>query len=194
MTEEMDRAKSKLGVANTDNRSIAWRLSLWSEFIKTRDAHRCVNCESIISIQAHHIFRKIVYPQGSLELGNGITLCRECHGKLHAAFNRRPDPSLPLNSQGGDDQDEISFLYGLLMDDAEERQIDQNRYYHISDEMLLMFVAYQGYQDYFDLMLEGKMSRIRCAHEIWRGAPEQWYTNLADDLLQLLLVSTPGNV
>ncbi|WP_410017557.1 HNH endonuclease [Pseudomonas sp. 20S_6.2_Bac1] len=55
-----------------------------------RDGFRCVHCESRHGIQAHHIFRRVTFPEGKYELGNGITLCRVCHKLLHSEFNRRP--------------------------------------------------------------------------------------------------------
>ena len=57
----------------------------------------------------------------AFETGNGITLCRECHGRVHAEFNGRPDLNLPLGAEQGDDQGEWAFLFGLLRNDAIRR-------------------------------------------------------------------------
>jgi hypothetical protein len=40
-------------------------LRRWSEFIRERDGHRCVNCRS------------------TRNPGNGITLCKPCHQQIH---------------------------------------------------------------------------------------------------------------
>ena len=188
LINEVDRARAKLEAAITNGRSHASCLQLWSEFVRVRDG-RCLNCDSMMAIQAHHVFRKVVHPSGSLESGNGITLCLRCHKEIHSTFNRRPIPGTPLNAQGGDDQDEMSFLFGLLMDDANARRMDHNRYYYISDEMLQMFVKYQGYAEYFESMQRGNISRLRAAHEIWRGMPDEWYRNIASDFGEILLHS-----
>jgi hypothetical protein len=100
----------------------------------------------------------------------------------HAQFNGAADLSLPLGAQGGDDQDEIAFLYGALWEDAERRGVDQNEFYFISDAMLDFFIAAQGYRHYLDLVRDGSMSRIRMAHEIWRNMPEEFYARLASSL------------
>ncbi|MNP64998.1 HNH endonuclease [compost metagenome] len=84
-----------------------------------------MHCESSQGIQAHHIFRRTTLPEGKYELGNGITLCRECHKSLHAQFNGRPVDGEPLNERGGDDQDEMAYLYGRLDVDSDDRGLDK---------------------------------------------------------------------
>ncbi|WP_157815228.1 HNH endonuclease [Pseudomonas sp. QS1027] len=79
-----------LACAIEAQRSERWCLALWGRFIRMRDGFRCVHCESRHGIQAHHIFRRVTFPEGKYELGNGITLCRVCHKLLHSEFNRRP--------------------------------------------------------------------------------------------------------
>lgn len=70
-----------------------WRLG-----VLKRDCYRCVACESSGKIDAHHViyFRNIiqifnVLPGDSYELAgclwdqdNGVTLCRDCHRKVHS--------------------------------------------------------------------------------------------------------------
>ncbi|WP_366521067.1 HNH endonuclease [Pseudomonas citronellolis] len=151
-----------------------------------RDGGRCLNCGSDRQAEAHHIFRKSIYSAGRFELGNGVALCRRCHWYLHGEFNGKPAPNEPLNAQGGDDQNEMAFLYGLLADDAQKRCLDQDEFYFVSDEMLAFFNRWQGYDSFVELSC---LSRVRKAHEIWRNMPQEWYRNLAEDLGRALLMA-----
>ena len=123
--------KLALSTAVQKQRSAKWILRQWSRYIKERDSYRCVCCESEEGIQAHHVVRKTLYPWGAVETGNGITLCRECHRRVHEKSNGRGDLSVPLGE--ADDQDEWSFLFGLLLDDAKRRDIDQDEFYFLAD-------------------------------------------------------------
>ncbi|GAC1674387.1 MAG: hypothetical protein NVS9B2_23810 [Steroidobacteraceae bacterium] len=191
-TAQLRVLKGKLIRAIAGERSPKWCLALWARFIKARDAYRCVNCNSDTGIQAHHIFRRAAYQYGMLEPGNGITLCRQCHRKVHAAFNGRPVFSEPLNARGGDDQNEIAYLYGILHDDAARNGLEQDEFYYLADHMLDFFVKYQGYGKYRQLVREGRMSRIRFAHEAWRAAPENWYSYLGE-VVGLALAAVCGS-
>lgn len=188
-TDVLDIRHRRLVLASAidRNRSGRWILRLWSRFIKARDLYRCVCCESAQDLQAHHIVRKTLYPWGAFETGNGITLCRECHERVHEHFNRRPDLSLPLSAEQGDDQDEWSYLFGLLRDDAVRRGLDEDDFYFLGDHMLRFFVNCQGYEDLYELVMRGEMTRIRFAHEVWHSMPETWYTNLFAKVVELNL-------
>lgn len=189
MNEDIRAARLRLERALESSRSDRWCLTLWSRLIRTRDAFRCVHCKASDGIQAHHIFRKVIYPAGRFQPGNGITLCRDCHSYLHATYNGKPKQDDPLNMKGGDDQDEVAFLYGLLVDDAIERGLDQDEHYFISDEMLELFNAWQQH----DTILQSpNLSRVRKAHELWRIMPLPWYQNLADELLHILIKADVG--
>ena len=95
-------------------------LRRWSEFIRLRDGHRCVDCHSREHLSAHHICRKSFFEQAQFETGNGITLCRECHreaeqrgfdeasGLGQASGERRGASKLPL----------MERFYSILLDDA----------------------------------------------------------------------------
>ncbi len=159
-------------------------MTLWSRFIRIRDEGRCLNCLSSKKVEAHHIFRKTIYPAGRFEQGNGIALCRSCHWYLHSKFNGRPAPGEPLNARGGDDQDELAFLYGLLADSADERGLDHNEFYFINDEMLKFFNSWQGYDEFVQISCK---SQLQKAHEVWRNMPGEWYEHLADNFGQVLL-------
>ncbi|MGE0348366.1 HNH endonuclease [Hydrogenophaga sp.] len=183
--EGIRRQKAALTKAIERNRSDKWILRLWSRYIKARDMYRCLCCDSAERIQAHHIIRKTLYPGCAFDIGNGVTLCHECHGRVHAEFNRRPDLTLPLGAEQGDDQDEWAFLFGLLRDDAVLRGLDEDEFYYLGDHMLKFSVRCQGYEDFYDGVMRGEMSRIKFAHEIWRTMPQIWYTNLISELVSL---------
>jgi hypothetical protein len=165
--------------------STKWILRLWGFFIKERDSYRCVCCGSENHIQAHHIVRKTLYPLGAVETGNGITLCRECHGRVHEKSNGLADLSLPLAE--ADDQDEWAFLFGLLLDDAKIRGLDQDEFYFFEDHMLRFFVNVQGYENMHEAVAQGEISRISFAHEIWQVMPESWCENFVSDAIRLNL-------
>lgn len=163
-------------------RSAKWLLRLWSSFIKTRDGFRCICCNSNEKIQAHHIVRRTLFPPASVDPGNGITLCRDCHRRVHAEFNGKPHLSRPIGAEQGDDQNEWSFLFGLLVEDAHNRRLPEGEFYHLGDRLMEFSVACQGYEELYESVRRGTTSRVRFAHEIWRGMPEQFYTRLASDL------------
>ncbi len=134
--ESIRQKKIALQRAIDRERSVKWILCLWSRFIKARDLGRCVCCLSTQGIQAHHIIRKSLYPWSAFDTGNGITLCSECHQRVHADFNGRPNLAGPLNAEGGDDQDEWAFLFGLLRDDATSRSLNEDDFYFLNDHIL----------------------------------------------------------
>ena len=163
--------------------SAKWILRQWSRFIRERDGHRCVCCESDEGIQAHHIVRKTLYPWGAAETGNGITLCRACHRHVHEKSNGRADLSLPLGE--GDDQDDWTFLFGLLLKDAQQRGLGQDEFYFFPDHMLKFFLDVQGYENLYVMVMRGEISRISYAHEIWRSMPKVVYENFVAELFKL---------
>lgn len=61
----------------------SYALNYWSKTIKKRDNYTCKNCDSKKKLNAHHIKPKKYFPELALELDNGVTLCKKCHGELH---------------------------------------------------------------------------------------------------------------
>lgn len=58
--------------------------SVWSNLIKERDNHTCQKCGISDGIMiAHHIDPVINNPIESLDLDNGLTLCKKCHKHVH---------------------------------------------------------------------------------------------------------------
>jgi len=62
-----------------------YRLALlsWAYTIKKLDNHMCKLCSSKEELNAHHIMPKKDFHELSLDLDNGITLCKKCHYKTH---------------------------------------------------------------------------------------------------------------
>lgn len=61
---------------------IKGKLSKWSRLVRNRDK-KCMYCGSIENLHAHHIKHKIDYPELAFDICNGITLCSDCHYKVH---------------------------------------------------------------------------------------------------------------
>lgn len=143
--EAINLRLTKLREALAAGRSRVSCLRRWSEFIRERDGHRCVDCHSQGRLFAHHICRKSFFSAAQFNTGNGITLCRECHREVHAGFNGRPDMSLPADAQGGEKLALMERLYSILVDDAVERGLMREDFYYLSDEVLGSLKRMQGY-------------------------------------------------
>lgn len=148
MTANIEAITLKLGKLDAAIASGASRkqcLRRWSEFIRERDGHRCVDCQSRFGLSAHHICRKSFLNIAEFQTGNGITLCRSCHRAMHQGFNGRPDLSLPVDAQNGEKLHRMERLYSILTDDAVERGLTREEFYYLSDELLNGFKRMQGY-------------------------------------------------
>ena len=74
----------KIGmIFNKNTNEYMYALNYWSKTIKKLDNHICKLCDSKIKLNAHHIMPKNDFPKLSLNIDNGITLCNNCHGKVH---------------------------------------------------------------------------------------------------------------
>jgi len=54
----------------------------WSQTVKKLHNNQCQNCYSQAEI-SHHILHKSKYPALSLNVNNGIALCKKCHNEVH---------------------------------------------------------------------------------------------------------------
>jgi hypothetical protein len=123
-----------------------------------------VICHETSGLSAHHIIRKSLIPEMQLEFGNGITLCRSCHREPHEAFNRRPDLTLPMDYEGGDNIDLAAAFFNALGEDAKARGLLCDEYYYVSDSALRTFKRFQC----IDPDLEFPGYRVEQAYLIWR--------------------------
>ena len=76
------KLKSFLIIGGSKHR-YAHALRAWSKLVRVRDYDKCVLCESKIDVISHHILHKSKYPKLSLNINNGITLCKKCHKEVH---------------------------------------------------------------------------------------------------------------
>jgi hypothetical protein len=118
------------------------------------------------------VFRRTLLPHARYETGNGITLCYPCHKIAHEGFNGRPDLSLPIGAQGGDDQDEVAFYYLKLLESAEAFGLDHDEFYAFSNEMLSFFVKVQGFEHLYWKVQDMEITGLLMAYNIWFRAPE----------------------
>jgi len=184
----VDLALERFLTAIEGNRSLRYCLRRWSEFIRVRDGLRCVVCHETSGLSAHHIIRKSFIPEMQLEFGNGITLCRSCHGERHEAFNRGPDLTLPMDYEGGDNTDLVAALFNALSEDAKMRGPLCDEYYYLSDSALRTFKRFQC----IDPDLEFPGYCVEQAYMIWRQTPrpvlrlllERCGATLPPDLIQ----------
>ena len=59
----------------------------WREAVFARDTYTCQACGATgVYLEPHHIRPKAIYPYPDLvyDIGNGSSVCRTCHRKLHA--------------------------------------------------------------------------------------------------------------
>ena len=69
-------------IFNITSNQYMYAIISWSKVVKKRDKC-CKICGSTKNLNAHHILYKANYPQLSLNINNGITLCKPCHEELH---------------------------------------------------------------------------------------------------------------
>ena len=64
---------------------------------------------------------------------------------MHRGFNARPDLTLPVDAQRGENLASMERLYSILTDDAVERGVMQEDFYYLSDEFLISLKRMQGF-------------------------------------------------
>jgi hypothetical protein len=55
----------------------------WRQSVFEKDNYTCVACGCRGKLQAHHIKPWAEYPTLRYEVSNGVTLCPQCHSRLH---------------------------------------------------------------------------------------------------------------
>lgn len=68
------------------------KLSIWRKIVYKRDNWTCQHCGKKGDINAHHVKPLAQYPKLALEPSNGITLCVDCHSKVHGRAIPRKTP------------------------------------------------------------------------------------------------------
>jgi len=84
--EKLTRMYGRFGVRNEETEGYAgWRLS-----VMERDLFTCQNCcKTGCKLQVHHIKSYKDYPELRTDINNGITLCIDCHKKVHKTQGRK---------------------------------------------------------------------------------------------------------
>lgn len=63
----------------------------WREAVFARDNWKCQDCRvGGGELHAHHVFSFADFPEHRFDLWNGVTLCVECHAKIHPILRRVP--------------------------------------------------------------------------------------------------------
>lgn len=70
------------GIGETAKKRNNYKYRKWRSDVLERDG-KCVECGCTENLVAHHIKEFALYPLLRFELDNGITLCDECHKRLH---------------------------------------------------------------------------------------------------------------
>jgi len=68
---------------STSSSRQSWRYKEWRNKVLERDDFKCVlcDCNDIKKLHVHHIDSYEKHKDKRLDLDNGLTLCRSCHGK-----------------------------------------------------------------------------------------------------------------
>lgn len=68
---------------NRERTKCAAQLTEWRINVFKRDNYTCQHCNFNNDLHAHHIKSFADYPDNRYDINNGLTLCVECHGKVH---------------------------------------------------------------------------------------------------------------
>lgn len=63
-----------------------WALHSWNKTIRKLLGGKCLVCGSTFKVNIHHLFHKAKYPKLSLNINNGIPLCKIHHREAHGYF------------------------------------------------------------------------------------------------------------
>lgn len=75
----LEKLGKDLGILDIDVKRV---LMSWKRTIQKRDK-TCQICGSMNNLNAHHIFHRKYYPKLTLNINNGILLCRKHHYEVH---------------------------------------------------------------------------------------------------------------
>lgn len=98
--EKMRQTKIRLGQAK-GSRNPNWKggvqdnwselknskeYKIWRKSVFKKDSYICQGCGYAKGniIEAHHILRRVDFPHLTLAINNGITLCENCHRRVHS--------------------------------------------------------------------------------------------------------------
>lgn len=58
----------------------------WRDEVLKRDKNECIYYHSKEKLNAHHIYAWQFYKEKRFDISNGITVCEECHKKIHSKY------------------------------------------------------------------------------------------------------------
>jgi len=68
-----------------DKNRTSYQYKHWRKSVFKRDDYTCQHCGSTSDLQAHHIKEWRDYPDLRYEVSNGVTVCVNCHSKIHGS-------------------------------------------------------------------------------------------------------------
>lgn len=71
------------GISITQDKKDSVEYKKWRQQVYERDNYKCTKCGNKNNLNAHHIKSWKHHPELRYDINNGITLCEECHIKLH---------------------------------------------------------------------------------------------------------------
>lgn len=74
------------GISKENDRHDSNEYKQWRSQVYQRDNYKCTKCGSKHKINAHHIYSWSNYPELRYDIKNGVTLCEECHIKIHQKY------------------------------------------------------------------------------------------------------------
>lgn len=60
----------------------------WRRSVVERDSHQCQACGRGDLLHAHHVIPWAIAKSLRLDVGNGVTLCKDCHAEQHRDMRR----------------------------------------------------------------------------------------------------------
>lgn len=69
----------------------------WAQDILKRDNYTCQICGSKNDLEAHHLLSYAYYPESSLDIDNGITMCKDDHVEFHSWMGGTQVPCTPAD-------------------------------------------------------------------------------------------------
>jgi len=71
-------------------RQFSYALQSFNLIVRKQKGNQCGVCGSLDRVTIHHLFYKYWYPQLSLNVNNGIPLCKIHHNEIHYKFSKSP--------------------------------------------------------------------------------------------------------
>lgn len=102
--------KSKEMMEESKKARNSWDYTKWKNAVLERDGNKCCLCGQEEDLHAHHKKGFDEYPELRFEVDNGITLCRQCHTKIHSEKNQKK-PSDNQDGGIGENQKPNVYVY-----------------------------------------------------------------------------------